>query len=346
MNQPRLRPSLVKFSLLSILLGSAVIFGCESTKIITKHKLVNKSSIKKITKKASSKIETKQKAQLPESAPIAPKVITQKYSAEDLKKYCFGEFKNIPGVKVKHSEIKKVCEKVKTLSGCQSNNGTPIFHYERMGRNPKTAKRILALSLIHGDEAASGTVSRSWMSRLENLDPRNSWRVIPIANPDGFKNKTRMNAKGIDINRNFPSADWKTSALKHWKDKKKSDPRKFPGPEPASEPETQCLIKHFKDFKPDFIISVHTPYGVLDFDGPPMSFPTFKPLPWISLGNYPGSLGRYMWVNNKVPVLTIELKGDKGIDQLEQFDRLQDVSGTVAIQATRLIHSKNASKKN
>ena len=71
-----------------------------------------------------------------------------------------------------------------------------------------------------------------------------------------------------------------------------------------------------------------------------MNFPQFKPLPWISLGNYPGSLGRYMWVNNKVPVLTIELKGSNGAKKLEDFDKLQDISGTVAIQSNKIIEKK------
>jgi hypothetical protein len=94
---------------------------------------------------------------------------------------------------------------------------------------------------------------------------------------------------------------------------------------------------HIAVFKPDFVISIHTPLGVLDFDGPHVKSPGFKPLPWVGLGNYPGSLGRYLWMDRKVPVLTIELKGNKGIQKLEDFDRLQDISGTIAIQAAKLL---------
>jgi hypothetical protein len=32
-------------------------------------------------------------------------------------------------------------------------------------------------------------------------------------------------------------------------------------------------------------------------------------------------------------VLTIELKGNEDVAKLEAFDRLQDISGTIAIQA-------------
>jgi protein MpaA len=162
-------------------------------------------------------------------------------------------------------------------------------------------------------------------------------------NPDGWKAKTRTNANGVDLNRNFPTGDWESQAIGYWKKKTKSDPRRYPGPDAASEVETKCLMKHFEEFKPDFLISVHTPLGVLDFDGPKIkSPPPFKPLPWRSLGNFPGSLGRYMWADQHVPVLTIELKGNEDVRKLEAFDRLQDISGTVAIQAA--VGTQSASK--
>ena len=165
--------------------------------------------------------------------------------------------------------------------------------------------------------------------------------MIPSANPDGYFKRTRMNANGVDINRNFPTKDWEELALKRWKTKKKSDPRKYPGAAANSQPETQCLVNHIEDFQPDFIISIHTPLGVLDFDGPKnLKLPKFKPLPWISLGNYPGSLGRYMWKERKVPVLTIELNNELAVYNLEKFDRLQDISGTVAIQAIKKTEKK------
>ena len=40
-----------------------------------------------------------------------------------------------------------------------------------------------------------------------------------------------------------------------------------------------------------------------------------------------------MWKDNNIPVLTIELKGNAGVAKLEQLDMLQDISGTLAIQA-------------
>jgi len=253
---------------------------------------------------------------------------------------CFEHLNSLPG-KVNPEELKAVCAKVTQVEGCVSAEGTPIYHYEKKGID-KNPKKIFAKALIHGDEGLSGAVARAWMLRLEKIDPRNTWRVMPVTNPDGWKLKTRTNSKGVDLNRNFPTKDWKDQALKYWTKNMKSDPRRYPGPEAASEIETKCLIKHFDEFHPDFLISVHIPLGVLDFDGPKVSAPPrFSPLPWISLGNFPGSLGRYMWADRKVPVLTIELKGNEDIKKLEAFDKLQDISGTVAIQADQLNRRKS-----
>lgn len=256
-------------------------------------------------------------------------------STQNLPDMCVEELKSYVQGDEDKADLKAACAHVQILEGCQSVKGVPIFYYEKKG-TAKNPKKIFAKALIHGDEFLSGAVAKAWMERLEKIEPRNTWRVIPVANPDGFRDKTRFNSHGIDLNRNFPTKDWENKAIKYWKTTAKSDPRRNPGTEAASEPETKCLIKHFEDFKPDFLISIHTPLGVLDLDGPKVSPPRFRPLPWTSLGSFPGSLGRYMWVDRKVPVLTIELKGTEDLGKLEAFDHLQDISGTIAIQAGQL----------
>ena len=50
-----------------------------------------------------------------------------------------------------------------------------------------------------------------------------------------------------------------------------------------------------------------------------------------------------MWVDRNVPVLTIELKGADGLRRLAEFDLLQDITGTIAIQADKIMKRK---KKN
>jgi protein MpaA len=262
----------------------------------------------------------------------------------DLKEHCVTSLEGLPGP-YKIEDLKKACVQAAVqYPECQSVKGQPIFHYEKKGTDPK-GKKVFTVALIHGDEIPAGSVARAWISRLENIEPRNTWRVIAIANPDGLANRTRYNSNGVDINRNFASTDWDEKAISYWESQTKKDKRRNPGTRANSEPETKCIVRHIDEFKPDFAISVHTPLGVLDFDGPPVGNPGFKPLPWVGLGNFPGSLGRYLWVDRKIPVLTIELKGNSGIKKLEDFDHLQDITGTVAIQAGQLIKKNITNNK-
>ncbi len=225
----------------------------------------------------------------------------------------------------KDHDISQACKKALALDGCKSVNGSPIFHIDEKGKNEK-AKNILVFSLIHGDETDAGVLGRYWIERLEKVDPRNNWRIIPILNPDGTNNKTRTNANGIDLNRNFPTLDWNEKAISFWKSEAQKSKRKFPGYNPASEPEVNCALKHINEFKPDFVMSIHTPLRVLDFDGPKVKPPIYNYLPWKRLGNFPGSLGRFLWVEKNIPVLTTELKNDLPITA-SVFDQLQDVIG-------------------
>jgi protein MpaA len=222
------------------------------------------------------------------------------------------------------------CDRISRLPKCVSKEGRPIFHVQKNAQSTK-GKRILVLGLIHGDEPLAGEMTLDWALRLASLENnRSTWRIIPMLNPDGLIRKTRMNASGVDLNRNFPTRNWSVDAVPYWEKSGKKDPRRFPGESPASEPETKCVIEHIKEFKPEFIVSNHTPYNVLDFDGPKMEFPKYKDLPWKALGNFPGSLGRYMWRDNQIPVLTVEL-GSKMIDS----NLLQDIIGGFAIDAVR-----------
>ena len=117
---------------------------------------------------------------------------------------------------------------------------------------------------IHGDEMSSVGIVYDWMRRLdaENARPFD-WRVIFCLNPDGMlaRRPTRMNAHGVDLNRNFPTPGWSQDAKVYWARKTRSDPRRFPGTAPLSEPESRWLHEEIKRFKPDVI---QAPTSLLD----------------------------------------------------------------------------------
>lgn len=209
------------------------------------------------------------------------------------------------------------------LEKCVSALGSKIMHFNKEARVTGLKKRILVFGQIHGDEPQAGELAHHWIKRLERLSPSNHWRIVPLLNPDGTITKTRYNHNGVDLNRNFPTKDWEGNALHHWKTAQKSDKRRYPGPQGGSEPETNCAISHIDDFKPDIIVSIHTPYGLFDFDGPAKSIKT-NLLPWKRLGTFPGSLGRYMWDERNVPVLTIELRPNSLERNLKGFIEIQD----------------------
>ena len=254
----------------------------------------------------------------------ASEILSADITATKIQNFCESELSNYKSY-FKDSELLSVCKKAMALDGCASVDGAPIFHIDEKGKNEK-AKNILVFSLIHGDETGAGALGRYWIERLNKLDPRNNWRIIPILNPDGTQKKTRTNSNGVDLNRNFPTLDWNEKAIKFWKSEAQNSKRKFPGYNPASEPEVNCALKHITEFKPDFVMSIHTPLKVLDFDGPKVRPPIYDYLPWKRLGNFPGSLGRFLWVEKNIPVLTTELKDNLPLTA-SVFEQLQDVIG-------------------
>ena len=214
----------------------------------------------------------------------------------------------------------------------QSVEKRPLVFKEVLPPQQRPPKgRILFIGGIHGDEYAAISITYLWLEQLlkkahqQDSDLSYHWLFLPLANPDGLFQApaTRMNANRVDLNRNFPSPDWSASALKTWKKHYRANPRRYPGSKPASEPETQWMVQMIERFRPDAIISVHAPYGLLDYDGPEHARPTqIGHLKRRSLGTYPGSLGRYAGEHLNIPVLTLELRSAGRMPSPQQIDQM------------------------
>ncbi|AZP11456.1 M14 family zinc carboxypeptidase [Undibacterium parvum] len=196
-------------------------------------------------------------------------------------------------------------------SGSSSLNGFPILTKD-VAADPgrKQALKVLLLGGIHGDEQTASSVVFKWLELQGKSNTQEfQWKVAPIVNPDGLlaAKPKRVNARGVDLNRNFPTPNWQQDAPKYWANTTRSDPRRYPGKMPISEPESLWVYDTIEKYRPDVIISVHAPFGVLDLDGPAKPPKSFGRLWYNRVGVYPGSLGNYSGLHKNIPVVTIEL---------------------------------------
>ena len=170
--------------------------------------------------------------------------------------------------------------------------------------------KVLLIGGIHGDEYSSVSIVFKWLATLnKHHSGLFHWHVVPLLNPDGLlqKKSQRVNANNVDLNRNFPINDWGNTAIKYWIEETGKNPRYYPGPQALSETESNWLLGHINVFRPDVIVSVHAPHGIIDHDGPRAAPEKLGALYLNYLGTYPGSLGNYAGVQRQIPVITIEL---------------------------------------
>ena len=205
-----------------------------------------------------------------------------------------------------------LCEGAKLQdSGAKSVQGAPLYMRDVGADNGKV--RVLVVGTMHGDELSSASVALHWIKLAADegmqMPQPVHWRFLPVLNPDGMvaRPPKRTNANGVDLNRNFPTPNWERDAANYWEKRTGKDPRRWPGPKPLSEPETRFLHEQMEKFKPHLIVSIHAPYGVLDFDGPMVPPSRLGRLYLDQVGIFPGSLGNFGGVHKGVPVVTIEL---------------------------------------
>jgi len=191
----------------------------------------------------------------------------------------------------------------------QGRSGKGRVLYQRDVVAPEPRWRVLVVGAIHGDEMSSASLALHWIQQALEQPSDTHWRFIPVLNPDGLLRRPsqRMNANGVDLNRNFPTPNWSEESKIYWEQRTRKDPRRWPGPSPLSESESSYLYDEMQRFQPHLIVSIHAPYGVLDFDGPSVPPARLGRLFLDQVGVFPGSLGHYGSVHKGMPVVTIEL---------------------------------------
>jgi len=218
------------------------------------------------------------------------------------------------------------CEHFKWNNVRKSAQGTPLIWTTFGEENtPASFNTTLVLCGVHGDEITPVKFCWDLINELKkgHLFKDKMVVVAPLVTPDSFfiPRPTRTNSAGIDVNRNFPTADWRTSAHKKWITQYKRGGRKFPGHKAASEQETIFQMNLIKRYKPNKVISVHAPLTLLDYDGPSLNAAGSKSAKELleqmsskssgyKVSNYPvfpGSLGNWAGKENHIPTYTLEL---------------------------------------
>jgi protein MpaA len=182
----------------------------------------------------------------------------------------------------------------KTLG--RSVEGRPIDAH-LLGDGPLV---VLFLATIHGDEAAGTPLLERLHERLRAESRLLAGRravIVPVANPDGLARGTRANARGVDLNRNFPSPNFRAGSSG--------------GRTALSEPESRALHALLTEHRPARIVSLHQPLACVDWDGPgeelARRLAAACRLPARRLGSRPGSLGSWAGITLGLPIVTLEL---------------------------------------
>ncbi len=162
---------------------------------------------------------------------------------------------------------------------------------------------------MHGEEPETTVVLSRALRALEGDLQRCA--VVLGANPDGLVRGTRGNANGVDLNRNFPAANWQPDPVTHrWVVEEASDVLLSTGSGPGSEPETGALMGLIDALDPQRVIALHAPLACIDdplgsseahWLGRETGLPVVPDVGYPT----PGSFGSWC-AERKLPVITYE----------------------------------------
>lgn len=128
---------------------------------------------------------------------------------------------------------------------------------------PSSRCEVLVFSAIHGEEPETTYALSRALRQLS--EPSEHAAVVLAANPDGLTRGTRCNARGVDLNRNFPASNWQATPVTCRSTiEDPSDVVLGTGTHAGSEPEVQALIALIRELSPSVVIALHAPLACID----------------------------------------------------------------------------------
>ena len=153
-------------------------------------------------------------------------------------------------------------------------------------------QRALVVGCIHGNEPA-GIAVANLLAHAAPPSELDLW-IVPVLNPDGVAARTRGNARGVDLNRNFP---WRWRRLRGVF---------YSGPKPLSEPESRAAYELIVRVNPLVSVWFHQHEDVVDESGGQLAierrFARRTGLRLARLRREPGSV--VGWENHRDPAAT------------------------------------------
>jgi protein MpaA len=149
------------------------------------------------------------------------------------------------------TNFRTICQQTFTVGS--SVQGRSITGY-RFGSG---STYVVFVGGLHGNEQSSTLTLNSWVEELErnyqNIPSDKTIIVIPNTNPDGYAVDTRLNANGVDLNRNFPANNWQTGVY--------VPPNTYletgGGAKALSEPESSSLANYLLAVSPRLVLTFH-----------------------------------------------------------------------------------------
>lgn len=197
----------------------------------------------------------------------------------------------------------------------RSVEGRPI-EVRAVGGGPR---KVLWVGGIHGTER-EGSVATEELAQVfldAGLAKSVTLALVRDLNPDGTTASSRRNARQVDLNRNFPAKNFVSS--------------RQTGKKPLDQPEARVLHGLILKFAPDLVIVAHSssrPYPFINYDGPARSLARrfsvlskYRIVPSAGLHATPGSLGSWVGIDQKIPILTVEWR--RGMDHTKAWKQTQ-----------------------